>query len=288
MPTPYPMPFALQQQVDHVFIRSSFRICATTSCKWREAVAWEGKADAQSTLSSIPAPQRFFADDPLFQSGEALLDEVWSFIGTALAPDVVHWRFGVSRDRYLGGIRNAFQRLWIRGVALDRGSNHIKRWELVDELSEDALVQITERPSLGGDPILASAIAEAWLRASRHHGRTKMEPIMRQAILRVRVWNETRSLADLPREDLDIVLDCAFNVTQESEHTKLGASDSPGFSSRSEISVEQSSDQREIDESLIRAAKRIHAEAQERGWISPKSSKALNGIKKREQRANVS
>ena len=88
------------------------------------------------------AAAAFFADDSLFQSGEALLDDVWSFIGTTLAPDVVHWRFGVARERYLGGIRNAFQRLWIRGVALDRGPDHRKRWQLLNELTEDALVQL--------------------------------------------------------------------------------------------------------------------------------------------------
>ena len=142
------------------------------------------------------------AEDPLFRSGEALRDDVWTFVGTALAPDVVHWRFGTARERYLGGIRNAFQRLWMRGRALDRGAGHRERWELLGELTEDALVQITERPSLGGDSVVARAIAEAWLRASCRHGRTAMEPIMRRAALRVRIWNEIRSLADLPSEDL--------------------------------------------------------------------------------------
>jgi hypothetical protein len=54
-------------------------------------------------------------------SGEALRDDVWAFIATALVPDVTYWRFGTSRSRYHGGVRNTFQRLWMRGRVLDRG-----------------------------------------------------------------------------------------------------------------------------------------------------------------------
>ena len=173
----------------------------------------DGVRDTQAAFDAEVAAS--LAEDPLFQSGEALRDDVWTFVGASLAPDVVHWRFGSARERYLGGIRNTFQRLWIRGRALDRGGGHPERWRLLEELSEDALVQITERPSLGGDSVLARAIAEAWLRASHRHGRTAMELIMRQAALRVRMWNEIRSLADLLPEDLAGVLDGAFGLPQE-------------------------------------------------------------------------
>ena len=50
----------------------------------------------------------------------------------------------------------------MRARALDRGEQHPRRWQLLEELTEDALVQITERPSIGADPVLARAIAEAW------------------------------------------------------------------------------------------------------------------------------
>ena len=152
------------------------------------------------------------ADDSLFASGEALRDDVWTFIGTAVAPDVVYWRFGDSWERYLGGVRNTFQRLWMRSQAFDRGAGHPQRWKLLGALTEDALVQITERPSLGGDPVLAKAIAEAWLRASAYHGKFAMESIMRRAALRIRMWNEVRSLADIPPEEVAGILDEAFGV----------------------------------------------------------------------------
>jgi hypothetical protein len=145
-----------------------------------------------------------------FQSGEALRDDVWNFMAAVLAPDIVYWRFGPAEARYLGGIRNAFQRLHVRGQALDRGSEHPDRWGLVEELSEDAMVQITERPSIGADPILASSIAEAWLRASKKLVKGSMEDAMRRVVLRVRVRNETQSLSSIAPRELERYLDKLF------------------------------------------------------------------------------
>ena len=162
------------------------------------------------------------ADNPLFASGEALRDDVWAFVGVSLAPDIVHWRFGATRERYLGGVRNTFQRLWMRGRVLDRGAAHPMRWQLLEELTEDALVQITERPSLGGDPVLARAIAETWVRASHYHDRNKMEPIMRRASLRARMWNEVRSLPDLPTEQLHNLLSRAFAIPEGHQEEASG------------------------------------------------------------------
>ena len=167
-----------------------------------------------------------FAEMSLLSSGEALRNDFWTFVGTSLAPDVVYWRFGAARARYLGGVRNTFQRLWLRARALDRGKQHPRRWQLLEALTEDALVQITERPSIGADPVLARAVAEAWLRARRHHGKGAMEPIMRRAALRVRIWNEIRSLADLPTDALAGVLDRAFGLFAESRPDENSAAES--------------------------------------------------------------
>ncbi len=152
----------------------------------------------------------WLATNELLSSGEALRDDVWAFIGTCLAPDIVHWRFGLARERYLGGVRNTFQRLWLRGRSLDRGVNHSDRWGLLTELTEDAFVQITERPSLGSDPVLALAIGEGWVRTVKIVGRGEMEALMRKAALRLRVWNEVRGLAELDAAELASVVDTAF------------------------------------------------------------------------------
>src|SRR5688572_10966327 len=49
-------------------------------------------------------------EEDLVPPPEALRDDVWAFLATILAPDVVSWRFGGTAERYAGGVRNAFQR----------------------------------------------------------------------------------------------------------------------------------------------------------------------------------
>ncbi len=233
-----------------------------------------------------------FAEDPLFASGEALRDDVWAFVGLSLAPDIVHWRFGNSRERYLGGVRNTFQRLWMRGHALDRGANHKDRWHLLKELTEDALVQITERPSLGGDPVLARAIAETWIRASRHHGKGAMELIMRKAALQIRIRNEIRSLSDLPADHLAGVLDDTFDLPAATRNAAVPSFEKTSAGENQAIELPQSIDEEadslqtedseesndEPNHSIPLAAARVLGEARRRHWVSPKSFSALNAL----------
>jgi hypothetical protein len=167
-------------------------------------------------------------------SGEALRDDVWAFVAVVLAPDVVNWRFGRARERYLGGIRNAFQRVWMRASVLDRGTGHQDRWGLLEQLTEDALVQITERPSIGADPVLARALAEAWVRAAARHGRNRMEPVMRLATLRLRIRNEIQALPLVSRDELPAILDEFFDKAASSsaaESIPSGGQDSAGSAS---------------------------------------------------------
>ena len=153
----------------------------------------------------------WLAEYSLISDSEALRDEFWSFVGVVIAPRIVWWRFGRSRERYLGGVRNTFQRLWFRARVLDRGSASEDRWGLLAALPEDALVQIMERPSIGADPRLARALAEAWVRAAEEFGKSGMEDVTRRATLLARVQNEIRSLASLDRGQLASVLDDLFD-----------------------------------------------------------------------------
>ena len=149
---------------------------------------------------------------PALQSGEALRNDLWAYVATVLLWKVALWRYPandgqVPRERLLGGVRNVFQRLWLRGRALDRGpaaGEH--RWELLNALTEDALVQITERPSVGGNTRLARLIAEEWVRTSEHLGREKMEDVMRLAVKRIRLRNEILVLAVLPDAELTMLV----------------------------------------------------------------------------------
>lgn len=137
------------------------------------------------------------------QSGEALRDDVWTFMATILLPDVVAWRFpSRSASRYLGGVRNTFQRLWVRGTFLDRGEGHADRWGLVSALTEDAFVQIFERASIPASPGLARAIAEAWVAVAEQEGKETMQSVARSAIRLIRIRNEIIDLSVLDNEAL--------------------------------------------------------------------------------------
>jgi hypothetical protein len=156
--------------------------------------------------------------EPLFASGEALRDDVWSYMGCFLAPDVVFWRWGSTIERYVGGVRNAFQRLWLRARLFDRGDSSPDRWGLVSALSEDAFLQIIERPGISSDPTLCLAIGEAWVRASKQAD-GGIEGVTRRAIMEVRVANMVRPLAFLPSDELDSFLDGAFGVQASTDIT---------------------------------------------------------------------
>jgi hypothetical protein len=151
------------------------------------------------------------------RTGEALRDDVWAYLTTVLLPDVVAWRFpDKGLHRFEGGVRNALQRLWIRGAALDREDAHDDRWGLVRTISEDAAVQIFERPSMGGSPRLARSIAEVWAHFSSLLGRGAMEPIMRRAMKLIRLRNEIVDLAGLGDNERQVAVAACFELVIES------------------------------------------------------------------------
>jgi Family of unknown function (DUF6339) len=93
-------------------------------------------------------------------SGEASRDDIWSFMSICLLPDLTTWRFPDQNDRrFLGGVRNTFQRLWWRAAML-RADNAPDPWVLV-RLPEDALVGLMERPGISSNRAVARAIASA-------------------------------------------------------------------------------------------------------------------------------
>ncbi|WP_227176189.1 DUF6339 family protein [Marinobacter sp. CA1] len=153
----------------------------------------------------------FFADYPNLNAGEALRDDVWAYITTVLVPDVVVWRFkGITRRRFQGGVRNALQRLWLRAKALDRGPKSEDRWKFVNALTEDAFVQIVERPSICSDSRLAQAIADGWIKIAQRVGKSAMEPVMRRAVVNLRLRGEIQVLFALDDTDLDSLVNRIF------------------------------------------------------------------------------
>lgn len=155
------------------------------------------------------------ATAPELDSGEALRDDVWAYIATVVVPDVVEWRFpDRAPERFSGGVRNAIQRLWVRGVVLDRGVGNHQRWELVERLKEDAAVQIFERPGIFGQGVLARSLAEGYVRALGE-GKQGVEGIMRRATKILRLRNEVYDLAGMAPDELDrVVLEC-FAIAEQ-------------------------------------------------------------------------
>ena len=211
----------------------------------------------------------WLADQSVLASGEALRDDVWAFVAIVMVPDIANWRFGDSPERYLGGARNTLQRLWMRGKLFDRGQESFDRWGLLEKLTEDAFVQITERPSLGGNPVLAIAIAEAWVRASLHHGKGAMESLTRRAILQIRARNEVRSLDELPAQNLSAVLDLIFETPAAELH---------GNSTMEEYNRETPTFNGVASDALTTTARRLLDEARRWNLLSPKSNAALQSI----------
>jgi hypothetical protein len=84
---------------------------------------------------------------------EAATDGIWEYLACILMPDIVIWRFGdsgTSKERFLGGRRNNFHRLWWRAYVL---AGHLSAGDaqvLLGFMGEDEFVQIMERPNLFG------------------------------------------------------------------------------------------------------------------------------------------
>jgi hypothetical protein len=172
---------------------------AALACGFPERGTTEDRARFDSLAAAA------LGDFEPLSRGEGDRDDVWAFIAIILLPDVSAWRFHTrSAKRFHGGVRNVFQRLWMRAWALDGGADAGgTRWDLLAALSEDALVAITERPSIGADRRLSRAIARAWVATAEAIGRSSMEDVMRRAVIALRIRNEIQMLHALDDAELD-------------------------------------------------------------------------------------
>lgn len=136
----------------------------------REAVVAVAKDNGYPDGGSVSARANFdcLAARVLYElmaihPGEASRAEVWSFLTCLVLPDVAVWRFPGSenRNRFTGGARNTFQRLWWRSEAL-LDPAHDDPYHLLEVLNEDALVQIMERPILRASGKLARSMARCF------------------------------------------------------------------------------------------------------------------------------
>lgn len=141
---------------------------------------------------------------------EAACDEVWNFITLVLLPDIAKWRYpnkdgNLTYERWLGSDRNVFRKLWWREATLGR--------ELSNQLGEDQVVAIMERPRLGGNGDLARAIAKAYLQMVSNY-----ESVPREKIMRLGAMNVRRRVPFLAFEVLDTFQldECVLEIFEES------------------------------------------------------------------------
>lgn len=113
---------------------------------------------------------------------EAAQPGVWTFLATVAMPDVTKWRFGTGNlERWVASdlTRHMFSRLWWQaltfGVPRADGSYD---FQLLRNLSESDLNQLTERRSIAGNQRVARTIA-AELICDAGRSRTKIRDVSR-------------------------------------------------------------------------------------------------------------
>jgi len=109
---------------------------------------------------------------------------VWSFITLVLLPEVAPWRFrDRTEERYLGGPRNTFQRLWWRAWSLGPDLTEVPSG--VAAFGEDEYVQIMERPTISGNQRVARALQAEMHRLPAETYKNRAQ-VLRRAVIRIR------------------------------------------------------------------------------------------------------
>jgi len=101
---------------------------------------------------------------------EASKNEIWNFISCILLPDIVYWRYffkenkinptkDALNDRYLGGRRNCFQKLWWRALVFRNLNNNGNKYEFLLIFNGDDFRELEERTSIYGNINLCREVA---------------------------------------------------------------------------------------------------------------------------------
>jgi len=145
---------------------------------------------------------------------EAAQKPVWAYLTLRLLPDLAKTRFPHhALERYTGGERNVFRRLWQRAFILGG--------DLAAELQEDEHIKIFERGlSLGSNRIIAKCLAEkaiAMRAESKDSGETsRSSKIMAEATKNLRRRLFVLNIQAMPekgiREIIEAEMDRARNV----------------------------------------------------------------------------
>ncbi|MBT2548087.1 hypothetical protein [Arthrobacter sp. ISL-65] len=131
--------------------------------------------------------------------------DVWNFINTAVVPDVVLWRYGkfnsqgkkwsISEDRLFDMTRTTIGRLWWRV--------HLLGVELAGRLGEDEVVNLLEKPRIGGYPMLSRALGTRLLTFSSESNTTRRMELFRDVTKRLIRKMAVQSVFIMTAEQID-------------------------------------------------------------------------------------
>jgi len=160
-------------------------------------------------------------------SGESFRNDFWSYLSIVIMPDIVSWRWGFPPEgeptkswsvRFIGGGRNAFQRIFRRILSLDRGPSHEDRFGLIRELKEDDFSNILERTSLGSNSRIAIPLAEEYLAMRQRRKDMKASnqlKIYREATKDLRSYGVVQSLDLIDADNLKELISEVFLKREE-------------------------------------------------------------------------
>ena len=160
-------------------------------------------------------------------SGESFRNDFWSYLSIVIMPDIVSWRWGFPPEgeptkswsvRFIGGGRNAFQRIFRRILSLDRGPSHEDRFGLIRELKEDDFSNILERTSLGSNSRIAIPLAEEYLAMRQRRKDMKASnqlKIYREATKDLRSYGVVQSLDLIDSNNLKELISEVFLKREE-------------------------------------------------------------------------
>lgn len=118
---------------------------------------------------------------------DAAQADVWTFVNTVVAPDIVLWRYGkfdetkkrwlISEERIFDLTRTTIGRLWWRV--------HLLGPEIARSLGEDEAVQLLEKPRIGGFRDLSRCIGERHLHFAAIGATTRRMELLRDVTKRL-------------------------------------------------------------------------------------------------------
>jgi len=183
----------------------------------REIACQAGYPDPFPGAPSIESRQRFdfriarhLHEKMKIAPGEAAKGDVWEFVSCVLVPALVRWRFPgtaqnntrTSRERYAGGVRNTFERLWWRAEVICEAGDY----RPLEQLNEDELVQIMERPFLASHRGLTRLIVRRFGELTDLHPEIDRMDVMRDAQKRFRRLTPVFSFSGLDEGEVDFIV----------------------------------------------------------------------------------